>query len=97
MVIRLLTELGEQSSLFGNILRCGVELEQIRYLLITHCHFDHAAQSFGNQHVSTHHHFNHTAQSYGDQYFGANFHFNPSTKPDCHFNHASKSDSHATR
>lgn len=27
--------------LFGNIRKCGTEPEALRYLLITHCHFDH--------------------------------------------------------
>jgi glyoxylase-like metal-dependent hydrolase (beta-lactamase superfamily II) len=27
--------------LLGNIRKCGVEPERLRYLLITHCHFDH--------------------------------------------------------
>ena len=27
--------------LFANIRKCGVEPEQIKYLLITHCHYDH--------------------------------------------------------
>ncbi len=28
--------------LFANIRACGIEPEQIRYLLLTHCHFDHS-------------------------------------------------------
>lgn len=27
--------------LYGNILKCGIGAEQIEYLLLTHCHFDH--------------------------------------------------------
>lgn len=30
-----------QERLFKNIRDCGIELRQIEYLLITHCHFDH--------------------------------------------------------
>ena len=30
-----------QERLFKNINGCGIDLEQIEYLLITHCHFDH--------------------------------------------------------
>ncbi len=30
-----------QERLFKNIRDCGIDLEQIEYLLITHCHFDH--------------------------------------------------------
>ena len=30
-----------QDRLLTNIQACGVKLEQIEYLLITHCHFDH--------------------------------------------------------
>jgi glyoxylase-like metal-dependent hydrolase (beta-lactamase superfamily II) len=32
----------EQEKLFGNILSAGVRFEQVRYLLLTHCHFDHS-------------------------------------------------------
>lgn len=32
---------GAQDRLFANIKECGVELDRITHLLITHCHFDH--------------------------------------------------------
>ena len=32
---------GAEERLFQNILDCGVQPEQIKYLLITHCHYDH--------------------------------------------------------
>lgn len=33
---------GAQDRLLTNIQKCGVKLKQIEYLLITHCHYDHA-------------------------------------------------------
>ena len=32
---------GSEDRLFGNIQECGVEPDQIKHLLITHCHYDH--------------------------------------------------------
>jgi glyoxylase-like metal-dependent hydrolase (beta-lactamase superfamily II) len=32
---------GSETRLFNNIRECGVDPEEIEYLLITHCHFDH--------------------------------------------------------
>ncbi|MBN1931231.1 MAG: MBL fold metallo-hydrolase [Desulfobacterales bacterium] len=32
---------GAENKLLKNIAACGIRLEQIQYLLITHCHFDH--------------------------------------------------------
>jgi len=32
---------GNEAALFNNIKACGVQPEQIEYILITHCHYDH--------------------------------------------------------